>query len=355
MLVSSADSEFVIQVAWWAGQSAAACSVLLLVCVFLLHIRQRALDRHRRAVVVKWRPILTETILRDWDDSIRLPRLRSDDMEAFLHEWNVFHDSVTGEAEDHLNALARKLRIDRVARRMLRSRHVYTKLLAIATLGHMRDPSCWDRVEPELDADNLPLSLVAARALVQIDAARAVPLIIPRIVERDDWPPGRLGSLLREAGPDAVVDSLRGAIESGMPEDIGKLVIFLDSIPGPDADAIISHLLQTSDDGRVIAACLNMVINPGDLPSLRKLTFHDYWHIRMLSAKALGRIGEKKDTKHLMRLLSDSQWWVRYRAAQALASLPWVDRQALERIQEQQTDRFAADILDQVIAENEYA
>lgn len=350
----STNSEFVVQVAWWAGQGAAIGAVLMLLCVFVLHVRQHELDRRRRNVIFKWRPILTETILSSWDDSIRLPRLRSDDMEPFLHEWNVFHDSVTGEAETHLNQLAFKLRIERAAHRMLRNKHVYTRLLGVATLGHMRDQSCWDALVPELDSDNLPLSLVAARALVQIDAVRAVPLIIPRILERDDWPAGRLGSLLREAGPDAVADSLRRAISSGTPEGISKLVIFLDSMPGPDGDEIISELLSSSDDGRVIASCLNMVMNPADLPDIRRLTFHHYWHVRMLAAKALGRIGEKRDTKQLVRLLADSQWWVRYRAAQALASLPWINQQALERIQSQQSDRFAVDILEQVMAEGEY-
>lgn len=354
MLGSGTNSEFVLQVAWWAGKAAAIGAVLLLVCVFLLHARQRSLDRRRRNVIVKWRPILTDTILEVWDESIRLPRLRSDDMEAFLHEWNVFHDSVAGDAELHLNQLARKLRIDRVAHHMLGDKNVYTRLLAIATLGHMRDPSCWDFVEPELDANNLPLSMVAARALVQIDAARAVPLIIPRILERDDWPPGRLGSLLREAGPEAVVDSLRRAIAAGTPEGIGKLVIFLDAMPGPDADEIISGLLANSTDGRVLASCLNMVRNPADLPALRRLTSHHFWHIRMLSAKALGRIGEQRDTQKLIQLLGDAQWWVRYRAAQALAKLPWINRQRLEQIQAEQKDRFAVDILEQVMAEGEY-
>jgi len=355
MLALSTNSDFVVQLAWWAGKAAAIGAVLLLICVFLLHVRQRSVDRHRKNVIVKWRPILTETILRSWDETIRLPRLHSDDMEAFLHEWNVFHDSITGEGSIHLNKLARKLKIDRAARRMLRDKRVYTKLLAVATLGHLKDQTCWELLEPELDADNLPLSLVAARALVQIDATRAVPLIIPRILERDDWPPGRLGSLLQEAGPGAVVDSLRSAISSGTPEGIGKLVIFLDAMPGPEADEIISQLLRDSDDGRVIASCLNMVKNPADLPLLRQLTCHHFWHIRMLSAKALGRIGKKEDTDQLIRLLTDSQWWVRYRAAQALARLPWISQQILERIQSEQTDGFAADILEQVMAEGEYA
>jgi hypothetical protein len=42
---------------------------------------------------------------------------------------------------------------------------------------------------------------------------------------------------------------------------------------------------------------------------------------------------------------------VRYRAAQAIVDLPWLGRAQLDALQAGLTDRFAADILGQVIAE----
>ena len=62
-------------------------------------------------------------------------------------------------------------------------------------------------------------------------------------------------------------------------------------------------------------------------------------------------IGTADDASILIALLSDAQWWVRYRAAQALARLPSVDVPKLESIQAAQSDRFARDMLSQVIAE----
>jgi hypothetical protein len=49
--------------------------------------------------------------------------------------------------------------------------------------------------------------------------------------------------------------------------------------------------------------------------------------------------------------LSDREWWVRYRAAQALVELPWLAQAELRALQDGLTDRFAADMLAQVVAE----
>jgi hypothetical protein len=46
---------------------------------------------------------------------------------------------------------------------------------------------------------------------------------------------------------------------------------------------------------------------------------------------------------------------VRYRAAQALAELPFLGRAGLERMRDEAGDRYAADMLTQVMAEKEMA
>ena len=63
-------------------------------------------------------------------------------------------------------------------------------------------------------------------------------------------------------------------------------------------------------------------------------------------ARRWGAIAER-----LCRALSDPQWWVRYRAAQALCALPRADLAKLQALTQQLTDRFAADILRQALAE----
>ena len=53
----------------------------------------------------------------------------------------------------------------------------------------------------------------------------------------------------------------------------------------------------------------------------------------------------------LTTALSDTSWWVRHRAAQALAQLPDMNAARLSAIASRQTDRYAADMLRQTLAE----
>jgi hypothetical protein len=62
-------------------------------------------------------------------------------------------------------------------------------------------------------------------------------------------------------------------------------------------------------------------------------------------------MGEDDDEKRLVPLLSDREWWVRYRAAQALSRLPHMDEPKLKTIQAVQSNPFARDMLAQVMAE----
>jgi hypothetical protein len=71
----------------------------------------------------------------------------------------------------------------------------------------------------------------------------------------------------------------------------------------------------------------------------------------MHAAKALGRVGLREDVGTLTALLSDREWWVRYRSAQVLTGLPFIGADDISRLTEQSTDRFASDMLRQVMAE----
>jgi HEAT repeat protein len=71
----------------------------------------------------------------------------------------------------------------------------------------------------------------------------------------------------------------------------------------------------------------------------------------MQAASLLGRAGNHEDLKALEPLLCDREWWVRYRAAQAMVASPFLGPNALRRIAARQNDRFAQDILQQALAE----
>ena len=351
VLDSLGSSESIVQVALLSGQFALLATAILLGYAFLLRASLTLRNRRHAAFISVWRPILADVVSGHDPDQTTLPALKRRDLAFFLHEWNITHDSIRGSAESRLNALARTLGVDQQVWKMLDQHQVRHKLVATATLGHLGEVRAWERLRNLIESSNTLLSLLATSALVQIDADRALPLVIPHMAYREDWPPARVATILRRAGPDAVSEPLAKAILEASPEKANRLLGYLDTCHLAVADELTHRLLKYSDDDYIITALLRTLDNPRELPIVRELLAHERWHIRMLSAIALGRIGEPEDTATLIDLLSDQAWWVRYRAAQTLANLPSMSIERLREIQAAQSDRYARDILDQVIAE----
>ncbi|HYG13158.1 MAG TPA: hypothetical protein VD885_03330, partial [Methylophilaceae bacterium] len=68
----------------------------------------------------------------------------------------------------------------------------------------------------------------------------------------------------------------------------------------------------------------------------------------------LRRLGTREDLPSLLQLLCAPEWWVRYRAAQAITAAPYLGKDELGQLQATQADRYARDILQQVAAERSY-
>ncbi len=355
MSASPAGSDTLIQIAWITAQATLAGTALLLLIVFWMHWARVVGEQRRRAFISDWRPRLAAIAL-DCDAATvdTLPRLRRRDLDLFLMEWIALHEALDTDACQGLQSLNRKLGIARVARRLLRRRRLHDRLLGTIALGHAGDLAAFGTLLEEAQSENLPLSLAAARALVRLDPGRAVVELMPLIESREDWPHARLWPLLQEVGPAALTGPLTRAIRSAAPHGQARLTRFLPLADDVASQQLVRELIRAAPSDAVLASALGVVDSPDELPAIRRLTSHPRWHIRMLSAKALGRLGTRDDEPRLVAMLGDREWWVRYRASQALVALPWLGKDRAREIQAGLSDRFAADAMEQAIAERGY-
>lgn len=343
------DSDAVYRFALWAGAAVALLSVLLVLAIFGLRAALVWQNRRRARFLALWRPLLMESLVAPLR---KLPALRRGDVFDGLLLWNHLQGSVRGDARERLNGFARAAGLDRAARRLLARRGLRSRLIAIVTLGQLGGEDIRPVLRRLAHAAHPVLSLTAARALVQIDGEAAVPALMPMFAARTDWPANRVAAILREAGPDAVSQSLLDALAvSGLEQGARLLGFFELAHPSVVMPAVRALLAHADTDDRLLAAALRALKDPQALPSVRALTMHPRWHIRMEAAKALGRLGLPEDLLRLERLLGDPQWWVRLRTAQAIARLPFVRRPDLEAMRDRQRDRYARDILAHVLAE----
>lgn len=352
----AADFDLVVRIAFWTGQVAVLATLAILIFVLVSRARFQSRQLEVTRLIGSWRPLLAEVAFAGYaQSSITMPKLARGDRQLFLHEWNSVHESLTGEPLDELTAFGREFGLDKLAWKWLDHRELSKRLLAIATLGHMREADAWEPLFLQLESTESLLSLMAARALAQIDPHRAMPVIIPYIVKREDWTAGRVASILTRAGADAVVGPFLDSLARATPEDAIILLNLVRVVPAPFTENSIRDLLKEATNPNLISACLKELHSPEHLPTVRPLTRHELWYVRLNAIEFLGRAGSRKDMKYLIRALQDSEWWVRYRAAQALCRLPWIDTEKLRQIQSRREDPFAIDILEQVISESKFA
>lgn len=348
------NSEPILRFAFWSGFGAMALAMLLIVWIVILRVIYRRNERRKHEFLSIWRGFLTESALTHLDPR-QLPVIADKDVVFFLPYWNHLQNSLHAESRERLNFLARSTGIDRAVRRMLQKGNPAEKLLAIVSLGHLGEKADTEALEKLLASEHPIACLHAARALLYIDPGKLGELV-PIIVQRSDLPTTAIANILKEAGSNTVspiiADMLRHAfLQGAAPQHMVRLIALAVAAHPSVVHASLREIMDKTEDTEVLVACLKAMRDPCDLPRVRQLIGHPDWRVRVHAASALGDMGAEKDMESLIKLLSDSQWWVRYRAAQAISRLPFVTAGGLEGIKKHLDDRFAIDMLNQVISE----
>lgn len=342
-----------LEMLFLTGVGIIACSVLMLMVIFMLRIRLLLRQRREERYQKRWQPLLAECVFGVPQE---LPGVPQKLQYHFLRVWNFHHESLVGSARANLEILAGNMHLEEVARRLMRSVNLRERLIAVMTLGHLGDRTQWHELRA-LVADPSPvLSLQAARALLDIDASATLAWLVTVMAARDDWPLSRVVSMLKEVGPNLVTLPLISAAESAMRAEggegqVSRLLRMMDVAHTEKVAPVAGRIAREAKNPELIAAALRLVQDPRDLDIVRSHAGHESWFVRASAIRVLGRIGDAADRPLLIDGLGDAHWWVRYRAARALLALPGTRIQDLEKIRGMLDDRYAADILAQAIAE----
>jgi HEAT repeat protein len=338
--------------ALWCTAASVVASVLLLLYTLELRIRRRFAERRRERVAAFWRTIIAGAMAPSADPGgVSLPKLRLRDRREFLRLWNRTRNMVEGAAGDRLIDLVQRLDLVQWVRRHARHSHLGTRLLAVQTLGYLRDEKSWESILAATDDENVSVSITAAEALAEIDPARAVSALMPKIAARRDWPRNHVFRLLQKAGSEAVSEPLYRAIRTASDADAAYLLQYAALAEFDVRDAVAAETIATRQDPDALAAALKVSSGHQRVAQLHELSAHPVWYVRMQAARLLGRTARPEDASRLEGMLTDESWWVRYRAASALAGLAALSEPDLEAMKSRQTDRYARDSLEQAIAE----
>lgn len=346
-------SEQVLNIAHWVSIAIVILVFFLMAYIMILRAMLLLKERRYRDFSALWYPIL---LSGDRKKLKHLPYIKYADRFSFLILWNTLREQKDNDVDirNWMNSVATETGIDHVAIRYLGKRSVRKKLLAVVTLGQLREKSQWEKLCQIATSEHALLSLAATQAIARIDPKAAVPIIVPLVVHRIDWPAAKIASILKEIGPDLVSEPLVNAVTHAPADDIQRLVPYLATCHDTITLSAVRQILASPPDDKVIGPCLNAIgrfRETEDLELVRHYLNHPRWHVRAHAAACIGRIGTKEDEKTLVALLADQEWWVRYRAAQAIVDLPSFSMGRIHKLRENLKDRYAKDILDQAIAE----
>ena len=200
------------------------------------------------------------------------------------------------------------------------------------------------------DADGL-LSLAAARALTRIDAPAAMPVILPLVAQRRDWSRNYVLGMLSELGADVVSRPLTEAAMRVPIEQADRLLQYFSVAHVSDAVPVVRSIITRTKNVECLAACLRVFADVDDLDTVREYLYHPSWQVRVQAVNVLARLGSARDFAALALLLTDAEWWVRYRTARAMCALPGVDMARIQQLSTEHHDPFARDMLVHVLAE----
>ena len=341
--------EPVLRIAVLGGSFVVFLTVCLLVMIALLRYKAAWLKRRDQKLTETWQPVFFHALENLPFQKPVLPLLHR---KSVLVLWVRITELVVGEARQRLKKLAAELGLDQYARDLLHHSKISDRLLATVALGRMGYYEAWGEIASAVRDPHPVLSLLAVRSLLQIDPKRAAPILMVEMGSRDDWPVRNIVAALSEIDTDLLLLDLLSSLRMAREAQLPRLLRVAEMVHSEDLWGLLTPLLDPEQPAEILIAALKVVKDNQNLEMVRALSEHPSWPVRTQVAATLGRIGLAEDADLLTRLLADPQWWVRYRAATALVGIPAITRPKLHEIHRGLKDHFAAEVLEQALAES---
>lgn len=343
-------------VGWLAWATLVLAAVMVLGLLMLRGWRWRQAPR-RAAFVARWQPLLMacaagEPLVQP------LPVLAARERWAFMKLWLHSQMSLHGPCRDRLAALGRAVGCRELALARLDSTHHAERMLAILALGFLREAAALPLLRQRLSrqaqgrqgADHSGsghTAVHAARALLEIDTQQA-DAVLQALLARQDLDHALVSILLKP---------FRGVLQAALlrqPPGAAEALRWLRlaralklQVPSP----VLTPFLQQTQDIELLIAAIRLVQGEQGAHSVAAHAQHADWRVRAQVAQALGFMGGVDVLDALVKLCTDAQWWVRYRAAQALLRIPGLAREQVVARIAATHDRYAINMLDAVLQE----
>lgn len=249
--------------------------------------------------------------------------------------------ALTGELAELTRGSDREAMLQRAAaigvtgllRQQLHARSAQTRLTAVETLALFKKAGAQVRIA--LDDRNPAVRLGAALALAQRDDGPSPQELIEKLMvgtrERSLLLVSMMADLAqRDAGAVAAL-----LVERDIPSDAKVAAIEALSDNASAYAPLLASIAHDTDGDPELRPRLYRALGRSGHPAGRQAIVDglesEAWEVRAAAAQAAGRARLRQAAERLRELLSDDNWWVRYRAGEALLRLGPQGLDALHR------------------------
>lgn len=310
----------------WTVFAVTGLTLVTMVYVLTFSARARRTQRRRLQFNRAWRPRMALASIEDDAPRTRAP-LRKRERLWWLMLWNRMQRQLRGQSHVRLNSLLRISAMEKHAGRLLRGLSVRHRLVALETLRHLGDEKWWPMVEPLCHSRNRYVGLAAAHALLAMSPGRGLAHVLALGLAREDWSERHLADLCQSAGVEACTPVLLEALAASTPETaatLSSLVTFAEprAMQPWARNVLASAQLRSQQLGALNV--LGELADPRDRAQIVGYLHCGDATLRLAALRALRRQARKNDDAHFLVALLDRTFAIRFEAAEALVSSPYL-------------------------------
>lgn len=320
----------------------------LLIFISILGLRLQVIfeEKLRQRAFLKMEPFLfallaDEIVPRQW--AVRIPRRQLVYLQEFLIP---YLESLKGEAFEKLVAVANYSGLVKQILKDARSKESWKQAQAIYFLGLIREHQAINYLEHGLTSGNIFWFYTSVIALAR-NGLQFFPRVLDVLDNRPDWTELLAISILAEFGEEVCPAFLAALTQQKLSVRMERLALTVIAHFGyKEARLILVDYIKYSGERELLIQALKTW-------SILKLDFFDgiayamddlSWEVRVAAVTALGTSGAVEEVRLACRLLRDSSWWVRLRAAQTMQKLG-AHEETFAFLSNPMEDRYAQDML----------
>jgi HEAT repeat protein len=319
---------------WVASLVLAASAIGVMILLVIARVVRDAQARRSEAVRRRLVPLFLAASEKGPDEALVLTARDHLDVAADL-AIEMF-GLIRGEGRARLAQAFHDVGITAVLKRRLVTGDERARTLAVETLPLLADASTVETLTGALGDRSGEVRLAAAMSLAQVGALPPLNELVDKLDVGEAHQSRRVMDFFRQIAEERTNELLALARDHERPVLIRAAAV--EALGSTGNYAVVDEIAGIASraaaaDQPLVAQCVRAL---GELRHPRgaeivswALQSHD-WQVRAEAVEAAGRIGLVEAAPRLGALLADDVWWVRFRAAEALAELGDQGRLALQ-------------------------